>query len=165
MATSPCRTEEAPLLIPILDVGGDALLPHPGLIQASRKSERLPWTRGLRSLWHPCLSTGHTPFYRCCSVWKVGVEGLPWCPAVGDPPARAADMVQSLGREDPTCLVATKPVLPNDWARALKPTGHNCWSHTPQLRSLWAYSLWSTREATAMRSQQTTMKSSLHSCN
>ena len=89
-------------------------------------------------------------------------RGFPGGPVVEDPPANEADMVQSLGGEDPTCLVATKPVLPNYWARALKPTSHNYWSHAPQLRSLWAYSLWST---TRVGSPHITMKSSPAHCN
>ena len=36
--------------------------------------------------------------------------------------------VQALVREDPTCLVATKPVHHNYWACALEPASHNYWS-------------------------------------
>ena len=91
--------------------------------------------------------------------------------------------VRALVQEDPTCCGATKPVHHNYWACALEPVTHNYWAHMPQLLSphattteptchnYWAripqllkpcdYSPCSaTREATAMRSPCTTMKSS-----
>ena len=62
--------------------------------------------------------------------------------------------VWTLVREDPTCCGATKPVRHNYWACVWEPASHNYWS--PR-----AYSPCSaTREATAMRSLHTTMKSS-----
>ena len=70
--------------------------------------------------------------------------------------------VRALVQEDPTCRGATKPVSHNYWAHALEPGSHNYWSlrattteahvptaHAPQ-----------PREATAMRSLRTSMKSS-----
>ena len=54
--------------------------------------------------------------------------------AVRNPPASiAGTQIQSLIREDPTCLGATKPVLHNNWACALEPVSHNYWAHGPQL--------------------------------
>ena len=41
--------------------------------------------------------------------------------------------VQSLGREDPTCRGATKPVHHNYWACTLEPASHNYWAWVPQL--------------------------------
>ena len=41
--------------------------------------------------------------------------------------------VRALGREDPTCRGATKPVCHNYWACALETTSHNYWAHVPQL--------------------------------
>ena len=62
--------------------------------------------------------------------------------------------VRALVQEDPTCHGATKPVRHNYWACALEPASHNYWSpHT------WSPSS-TTREATAMRSLHTAMKSS-----
>ena len=114
----------------------------------------------------PALPLGIHLSISAAAFKKWGCRGFPGGPLVGDMGTHAADRVQSLGGEDPTGLVATKPVLPNYWARALKPTSHNYWSHAPQLRSLWAYSLWSrTREATAMRNPHITMKSSPAHCN
>ena len=52
--------------------------------------------------------------------------------------------VWALVQEDPTCRGATKPEHHNYWGRALEPASHNYW----------------TREATAMRSPVTAMKSS-----
>ena len=43
---------------------------------------------------------------------------------------------QSLAREDPTCLRATKPRHPNHWACAPEPGSCNCWAHVPQLPKL-----------------------------
>ena len=40
---------------------------------------------------------------------------------------------QSLVREDPTCLRATKPVYPNHWACAPEPGSCNYWAYVPQL--------------------------------
>ena len=62
--------------------------------------------------------------------------------------------VRALVREDPTCRGATKPMRHNYWAYALEPVSHNYWSPC-------AYSPCSTtREASAMRSPRTAMKSS-----
>ena len=41
--------------------------------------------------------------------------------------------VWALGREDPTCHGATKPMSHNYWACALEPASHNYWAHVPQL--------------------------------
>ena len=41
--------------------------------------------------------------------------------------------VRALGREDPTCCRATKPVRHNYWAYALEPASRNYWAHVPQL--------------------------------
>ena len=41
--------------------------------------------------------------------------------------------VQSLVREDPTCLRAAKPMCHNYWACTLEPVSHNYWAHTLQL--------------------------------
>ena len=126
----------------LLECWGDALLPHLGLIQVSRKSECLPW--GTWGTWEICDIPAHlqgTHVSTGAAVFKKwGWRGFPGGPVVGDPPANAADMAQPLGWEDPTCLMATKTVPHNFWVRALKPTGHNYWFHAPQLRSLWAYS-------------------------
>ena len=140
MATSPCRTGEEPLLIRYLDVGGMLCSPISVL---SRPPENLSAFLG-QGTWGICdipahpqgthLSTGAAVFK------KWGWRGFPGGPVVGDPPANAADMAQPPGWEDPICLMATKTVPHNFWARALKPTGHNYWFHAPQLRSLWAYS-------------------------
>ena len=65
--------------------------------------------------------------------------------------------VRSLVWEDPTCRGATKPVRHNYWACALEPTSHNYWAHVPQLLKSPCST---TREATAMRSPRTAMKSS-----
>ena len=70
--------------------------------------------------------------------------------------------VQALIREDPTCRGATKPVCHNYWAYALEPASHNYWSPraatteacVPRARAP------QQREATAMRSPRTAMKSS-----
>ena len=64
--------------------------------------------------------------------------------------------VWSLVWEDPVCHEATEPC-------ALEHASYNYWSHTPQLRSPHAQSLWSTREATAERRPCTAMKRSPHS--
>ena len=64
--------------------------------------------------------------------------------------------VQAPVQGDPTCDGATKPVCHNYWACALEPMCPNCWG-------LRAWSRCSTtREATAMRSLRTAMKSSPH---
>ena len=69
--------------------------------------------------------------------------------------------VRALVQEDPTCHGATKPVRHNYWACTLEPTSHNYWAHEPQLLSLCTYSpCFTAREATAMRSPRTAMKSS-----
>ena len=73
--------------------------------------------------------------------------------------------VQSLVREDPTRHGATKPMRHNYWACALQPVSHNYWSPrattteacAPRARTL------QQREATAMRSPCTAMKSSSRS--
>ena len=44
--------------------------------------------------------------------------------------------VRSLGREDPTCRGATKPVRHNYWACALELASHNCWAHVPRAQAL-----------------------------
>ena len=41
--------------------------------------------------------------------------------------------VLALGREDPTCRGATKPMRHNYWACALEPVSHNYWACVPQL--------------------------------
>ena len=41
--------------------------------------------------------------------------------------------VRALGREDPPCRGATKPVGHDHWACALEPTSHNYWARVPQL--------------------------------
>ena len=41
--------------------------------------------------------------------------------------------VLALGREDPTCLRATKPMRHNYWACTLEPASHNYWACAPQL--------------------------------
>ena len=56
--------------------------------------------------------------------------------------------VWALVREDPTCRRATKPVRHNYWACATTTEAHTPRAHAPQ------------REATAMRSPRTAMKSS-----
>ena len=61
---------------------------------------------------------------------------------------------RALVREDPTCRGATKPVRHNYWACALEPFSHSYWS--PRTWSPCS----TTREATAMRSPRTTMRSS-----
>ena len=43
-------------------------------------------------------------------------------------PANAGDTGSVLGREDPTCCRATKPMHHNYWAGALEPGNHNHWS-------------------------------------
>ena len=54
--------------------------------------------------------------------------------AVGENlPANAGARVRGLGREDPTCHGATKPMHHNYWACALEPTSHSDWAHVPQL--------------------------------
>ena len=102
--------------------------------------------------------------------YKMTFSGLPWLrmslPMQGT-------WVPSLVWEEPTCIGATKPVRYNYWACALQPTRRNCWSPRtlgPTCRNYWACMLQilkpmhlepqSTREATAMRSPRTAMKSS-----
>ena len=69
--------------------------------------------------------------------------------------------VWSLVPEDPTCHGATKPLCHNYWACALEPASHNYWAHVPNYWNPCAESPCSTtREATAMRSPRTAMKSS-----
>ena len=41
--------------------------------------------------------------------------------------------VRALGREDPRCRGANKPVRHNYWACTLEPASHNYWAHVPQL--------------------------------
>ena len=41
--------------------------------------------------------------------------------------------VWALGREDPICCGATKPVRHNYWACTLEPMSHSYWAHVPQL--------------------------------
>ena len=62
--------------------------------------------------------------------------------------------VWALVREDPTCRGATKPVRQDYWACTLEAASHNYWAHMPKSPCS------TTREATAMRSPRTTMKSS-----
>ena len=91
--------------------------------------------------------------------WASGQElnkgGFPGGAVVKNPclPMQGTQ-VRALVREDPTCHGAAKPMRHNYWACALEPASHNYWS-------LHAYSPCSaTREATAMRSPCTAMKSS-----
>ena len=73
---------------------------------------------------------------------------------------RQGTRVRSLVREDPTCRGAAKPVHHNYWACALEPVSHNYWAHVPQLLKPACLEPCSTmREATAMRSPHTAMKS------
>ena len=44
--------------------------------------------------------------------------------------------VQSLGREDPICRGATKPVCHNYLACALEPSSHSCWRPLPRAHAL-----------------------------
>ena len=68
--------------------------------------------------------------------------------------------VRALFWEDPTCCRATKPVRHNYWACALESVSHNYWAHVPQLLKPAHLEPCSTaREATAMRSPRTAMKS------
>ena len=57
--------------------------------------------------------------------------------------------VRALGREDPTCSGATKPMRHNYWVCALELTRHNYWARVPQLLSLCA----TTTEAHAPRAR------------
>ena len=69
--------------------------------------------------------------------------------------------VRALVREDPTCRRATKPVRHNYWACTLESVSHNYWALCHNYWSPHAYSPCSaTREATAIRSPRTAMKSS-----
>ena len=69
--------------------------------------------------------------------------------------------VRSLVQEDPTCCRAAGPVRHNYWACALEPASHDYWARMPQLLKPACPSPCSaTREATAMRSPHTAMKSS-----
>ena len=57
--------------------------------------------------------------------------------------------VRSLVWEDPTCLRATNPVHPNQWACTPEPGSQDHWAHVPSSPSS------ASREATAMRSPHT----------
>ena len=68
--------------------------------------------------------------------------------------------VRALAWENPTCCGATKPVRHNSWACTLEPASHNYWARVPKpLKSVHLEPVLHNREATAMRSPCTAMKS------
>ena len=100
------------------------------------KSLGMPWEQ---ILWmYMCVFQNKQMFFENC-IFLLFLcffkKNLLWTSLVAQELRNRLPMqgtqVQSLGREDPMCRGATKPMCHNYWACALEPTSHNYWSPHP----------------------------------